>query len=112
MEEDGVAAAPAGHLHDQLVVMVADLAELRAFMVAAAHPAAIIPSLGPQELQDGVFHRRRVPYKRGKGASLMAEWGRNRCSFSPTTTVSMPRESWRHGRSAARSATSRWSHPT
>src|SRR5207302_6438027 len=47
---------------------VADLAERRTFMVAAAHPAAIIPSLGPQELQDGVFHRRRVQYTGG-------EWG-------------------------------------
>src|SRR2546430_7741069 len=52
--------------------MVADLAELRAFMVTAAHPAAIIPSLGPQELQDGIFHRRCAQYKRRNGASLMA----------------------------------------
>src|SRR6266571_8262997 len=69
MQEEGIAAAAAGHLDDQLVVVVADLAQLRALVVAAAHPAAIVSSLGPQELQDGVFHRRPIQYRTGKPGS-------------------------------------------
>src|SRR2546428_13545010 len=69
MQEEGIAAAAAGHLHDQLVVVVADRGQLRALGVAAAHPAAMVSSLGPQELQDGIFHRRPVQYRTGKPGS-------------------------------------------
>src|SRR3989442_6304860 len=78
MQEEGVTAAAAGHLHDQFVVVVANLAELRPLVVTAAHAASVVTSLGPQELQDGIFHRRPVQYRTGEGASLMAESWQNR----------------------------------
>jgi hypothetical protein len=78
VKEEGVTAAATRHLHDQLVVVVADLAELRAFVVIAAHAAAVVTRLGPQELQDGIFHRRPVQYRTEEGASLMAESWQNR----------------------------------
>src|SRR2546426_12722283 len=69
MQEKRITATAAGHLDDQFVVVVADLAQLRALVVAGAHPAAIVSSLGPQELQDGIFHRRPVQYRTGKPGS-------------------------------------------
>src|SRR6202162_6161557 len=78
MKEEGVAAAATCHLHDQLVVVVADLAELRPLVVTAAHAASVVSSLGPQELQYGIFHRRPVQYRTGDGASLMAKSWQNR----------------------------------
>src|SRR5947209_14521648 len=78
VKEERVTAAATRHLHDQLVVVVADLAQLRALVVAAAHAAAVVTSLGPQELQDGIFHRRPIQYKRAEGASLMAKSWQNR----------------------------------
>src|SRR5579864_7537580 len=58
VQEEGVSAASAGDLDDELVVVIADLAQRRALVIASANAATVVFRLRPQELHDRIVHGR------------------------------------------------------
>jgi hypothetical protein len=61
VKEEGVATAAAGDLHDQLVVMVSDLAKLRALVITSADTAAVIASLRSEKVENRIVHYQGPP---------------------------------------------------